>query len=83
MKIRCILEVPFDVYITVERDQLPDSKFEFLKGITDAEKEAAAVKCTDYYDLTDAIRFKWNDSTTDDFEIIDNDGNDIQFKTPD
>jgi len=80
MKFKCILEVPFTTYITVERDQLPDSKFDFLKSITDEEKAAAVVKCTDYYDLTDAIDFKWNNPTVNDIEIIDDDDDEIQFK---
>ena len=88
MKLYCRLKVPMDVYIQVERDQLPTNKVAFLRNITLAEKEAGTIgigsakqpDIANYYERTDSIRYTWDhDSTADDVEVLDKDFEPIEF----
>ena len=82
-----------DVLITVERDQLPGSKLEFLRGITLEEQHNGGIGFAswhqdnkdevDFYDRTDYISHTWDNSTADDVKVWDQEGDKIQFKTPD
>ncbi len=82
-----------EVYITVERDQLPDSKLQFLRGITLKEQRNGGIGFSswhqdnkdevDFYDRTDSITHTWDNSTSDDVKVCDEEGNQITFTTPD
>ena len=90
MKINCIIEVPFDVYITVERDKLPNTKLELLQSITNDELNAGTIGRTpnegpvDYYDRTDGIRHAWMNAMNaiageDQIDVTDWEYDEIQF----
>ena len=91
MKLYCRIKVPMDVYIQVERDQLPKSKIALLRNITFDEKNAGTIgigsrrqpDIANYYERTDAIRHTWDhDSTADDVEVLDENFEPIDFDQP-